>query len=331
MSAPNSKAAALTFFNSAQAALARAVSVDEVKTIRDQAEAARAYMRQAKASLRMQNQCAEIKLRAERRLGELLAKQVPSQGGRPKKRSHAGTVSRPTLEQLGINKNQSSRWQRIASIPARQFDSYLQQAQADDSDEELTTAGLLRASMRQTTVDAMASSETYEWYTPARYVDVARAVMGGIDLDPASSPIANRTIKAKRFYSFEQNGLAKRWSGRVWLNPPYGLSDDHRSNQAVWSEALLTRFEAGSVSQAVMLVNSATDAGWFQPLWAHPLCFVNHRIQFERPNGPGPQPTHGNVLVYLGRRVRRFARASSELGHIVLPQNAASVSLRYET
>ena len=46
----------------------------------------------------------------------------------------------------------------------------------------------------------MVSSETNEWYTPKKYVDVARQILGEIDLDPASCIVANRVIKAKQFW-----------------------------------------------------------------------------------------------------------------------------------
>lgn len=57
----------LTHFDRAKRELELASSIDEVKQIRDQAEALRQYARQQKLSLEMQNRCAEIKIRAERR------------------------------------------------------------------------------------------------------------------------------------------------------------------------------------------------------------------------------------------------------------------------
>jgi hypothetical protein len=62
----------LVWFNRAREPLAQAKSLDEVKSIRDKAEALRVYIKQAGESLAMQNWGAEIKLRAERRAGELL-------------------------------------------------------------------------------------------------------------------------------------------------------------------------------------------------------------------------------------------------------------------
>jgi hypothetical protein len=59
---------------------------------------------------------AEIKLRAERRIGEMLGETVSHEGGRPEKPSHDVTVS-PRLSDIGISRKQSSRWQTIASLP----------------------------------------------------------------------------------------------------------------------------------------------------------------------------------------------------------------------
>ena len=66
------------------------------------------------------------------------------------------------------------------------------------------------------------SSESAEWFTPKRYIEAAREVLGTIELDPASCEEANRIVKADNFFTEEDDGLKKHWAGKVWMNPPYG-------------------------------------------------------------------------------------------------------------
>jgi hypothetical protein len=69
---------------------------------------------------------------------------------------------------------------------------------------------------RRTRLDGWA-----EWYTPAAILEAARKALGAIDLDPASSDIAQALVQARAFFTAEDDGLAQEWHGRVWLNPPY--------------------------------------------------------------------------------------------------------------
>jgi hypothetical protein len=67
-----------------------------------------------------------------------------------------------------------------------------------------------------------------------------------------------------------------------------------------------------------MLLNAyRTDARWFRPLWAYPICFGYHRVQFERPDGGPSRPPHCSAFVYLGPEPERFARAFEQFGAVV--------------
>ena len=128
--------------------LALVTRIDEVTEIRSKAEALRVYAKQAGESLEMQNNCAEIKIRAERRAGELLKESGRKKGETDKKiMFHDGTLS-PTLKNLGIERKQSMRWQIIANIPERIFEQHVQEtmarAKTGDTGAELTTVGVLR-------------------------------------------------------------------------------------------------------------------------------------------------------------------------------------------
>jgi hypothetical protein len=101
--------------------LAECMRVDEAKDIRDKAEAMRAYLRQQRASGEAQNDAAEIKLRAERRLGELLEPETEKRGG-PKSRG----VTLPS----GINRSQSAKWQDVARVPEEKFEGFIRETRA---------------------------------------------------------------------------------------------------------------------------------------------------------------------------------------------------------
>jgi hypothetical protein len=64
-----------------------------------------------------------------------------------------------------------------------------------------------------------------ESYTPAKYIESARQVLGQIDLDPASNELAQQVVKAAQWYGEADNGLLKDWHGTVFLNPPYSWPD----------------------------------------------------------------------------------------------------------
>jgi 16S rRNA G966 N2-methylase RsmD len=135
----------LTLFDKARQALTEAHSIDEVKDVRDKAEALRIYMKQAGESLQMQNDVAEIKLRAERRAGELLQ---DMERAKPQDTLARGNTvlpreeRPPTLADLGLSKMQSHRWQTIASMPEDAFEAHI--AKTKTRNVELTTASVLR-------------------------------------------------------------------------------------------------------------------------------------------------------------------------------------------
>lgn len=112
----------------------------------------RTYKKQSGESLEMQNDCAEIKIRAERRGGKLLrdmSKHPP--GPKSKDRFHDETELPPKLKDIGIDKNESHRWQKVASVPEDLFEWHVTQTKA--AGQELTTASVtLGGSLRRRVV-----------------------------------------------------------------------------------------------------------------------------------------------------------------------------------
>lgn len=160
------------------------------------------------------------------------------------------------------------------------------------------------------------NSGNNEWYTPVEYIDAARETMGGIDLDPASCPAANKIVKAKQFFSKEDDGLSKDWKGRVWMNPPYS-----QPLIAYFAKKIVEHFEAGDVKQACVLVNNATETEWFQTLLAAAtsVCFPNSRIRFWREEGDSAQPLQGQAVLYFGPETDAFEMNFVQFGKVLLP------------
>lgn len=116
-------------YEAACKALAQAKAVDEVQDIRNKADAMRIYGMQAKNKT-LEVDAAEIRIRAERRLGELLAQQKAGEGLNTGAKG-IGTsavvtddrTSVPTLKAAGISKDLSSRAQKLAAVPKAEFEA----------------------------------------------------------------------------------------------------------------------------------------------------------------------------------------------------------------
>jgi DNA N-6-adenine-methyltransferase (Dam) len=164
-----------------------------------------------------------------------------------------------------------------------------------------------------------------EWFTPSKYIEAARAVLGSIDLDPASCELANQVVKATRYYTREQNGLAQDWTcTSMWLNPPYGRKNGSGSSVIrCFVSRLIREYETGNIYQAITLLPTQTNASWFQCLWEFPLCFASHRLHFVKPRGNDLREdgrtshTLGTIFAYLGPYEQRFIEHFSKFGRIV--------------
>lgn len=135
----------LAVLDRARIAIEQARSLDELKEIRDQAEAARHYVKAARMGKGMADRCAEIRLRAERRAGEMLREHTPGRGG-DRRSTNSQDVSWSALT-ADVSHMQSSRWQKIANVPDGVFDEYFLAAQ--DAETDITAVGLIQYAARQ--------------------------------------------------------------------------------------------------------------------------------------------------------------------------------------
>ncbi len=165
-----------------------------------------------------------------------------------------------------------------------------------------------------------------EWFTQSRYIEAARQVLGGIDLDPASCLAANQTVKATRYYTKEQDGLQQPWRGRTFLNPPYSRTNAARGMESgnrpksimqAWINKLISEYRCGNVPAAILLTKADPKQIWFQPLWEFLICFTRDRIHFNRPGLEPERMMFGTAFVYLGSDQKRFIEVFSRFGRIV--------------
>ena len=156
------------------------------------------------------------------------------------------------------------------------------------------------------------------WFTPCHYTDIAHRVMGGIDLDPFSSAKANKVIKAKRFFDIKSNAFNQKWfdsKGTVFMNPPYSRELIYPS-----TNIFINHWQNKSISQAIVLVNNATETKWFQLLLqnATSVCFVKKRISFTSPDGKNVSGnTRGQVFFYFGTRIKKFETSFKNIGAVL--------------
>jgi phage N-6-adenine-methyltransferase len=151
-----------------------------------------------------------------------------------------------------------------------------------------------------------------EWYTPAKYLDLARQVLGQFDLDPASSDAAQERVQAAEYFTAEDDGLAQEWRGRVWLNPPYAQPLIQQ-----FAEKMAAEVSTGRVVEAVMLTHNYTDTEWFHTLESvsAAICFTRGRIAFESTQGVAA-PTQGQAFFYFGSGVEHFRSVFASVGFV---------------
>jgi phage N-6-adenine-methyltransferase len=153
-----------------------------------------------------------------------------------------------------------------------------------------------------------------EWYTPGPYIEMAREVLGKIDLDPATNQHAQKWIKATRYFTKDNDGLEHPWTGRVWLNPPYMQPDIQQ-----FVEKLVGEFQSKRTEAAILLTHNYTDTAWFHLAAGscNAICFTRGRIRFIDTDGAQASPTQGQAYFYFVSDIGGFAKRFGEIGFIV--------------
>ena len=136
--------------------------------------------------------------------------------------------------------------------------------------------------------------EDYEWISSKDMIDSAHLVMGGIDLDPASSDKANEFVNAKKYYTPVDDGLNEmEWFGNVYVFPPRhsyfwhhgsqrwkmtrGLSPTLTSSYALWWKTLKRKWVSREIEQGIYFANAPDMFMYCQDIFDHPVCVFRTR------------------------------------------------------
>lgn len=136
-----------------QQALTEAQTIPDVKKLADQADLFRQWLKKQRAGREAINAGAEMMLRAERRLGEMLGKQEKNRGAATPFHDERA-LALPKLQDLGISEIQSHRWQKVANVPHELFEEYIlvtKSQSEQDNTSYITREGLLRFYIKKKT------------------------------------------------------------------------------------------------------------------------------------------------------------------------------------
>ena len=235
--------------------------------------------------------------------------------GQPKKNGPGtGTIlsDAKIAEITGIRKQQAERMRSKLADPG-QYRAYL------------LGSGYMAAFLEpaKNVRGTQGTGKNEEWFTPPKYIKLARAVLNEIDLDPATHEDAQTIVQAARYFTKKDDGLKHEWYGNVWLNPPYG-----KRLIAKFIAKLRDEWDAGRISEAICLTHNYTDTIWFQqklvPV-ARAICFTQGRIKFQ--GDYIPDPTQGQAFTYLGNNSDLFIEVFTEIGFVareIIPRRKPS-------
>ena len=236
--------------------------------------------------------------------------------GKPKQNTSgniSGSDKGDTRDVMGAKAGVSGKqWDKITAILDEGTEEEIKKA---DSGEESVSMVFSKLRARLTGAHVGNATGEYEWYTPSIYIEAAREMMGSIDVDPASSEVANEIVKSTKYYTLEVDGLIQNWDGNVWMNPPYS-----QPLITEFCDLLIEKIIDGEVKQACVLVNNATETNFYQNMLNHckAVCFIKGRVRFIDKNGKeSGAPLQGQTILYFGYNTEKFGSIFSQFGVVL--------------
>lgn len=233
--------------------------------------------------------------------GTVTVRQSPGRGGNKSSADRGTILTMADAEaQTGIKNQQVSRWSR----DMKDMDAY----------KEAVYGRAYARAMEGADTVAVKWKGDNEGYTPSEEIDLVRKVLGKIDLDPATSSAAQKTVQAERCFTREDDALKQPWSGNVFLNPPYSQPEINH-----FVSKLCADVRSGAVPKAILLTNNNTDTKWWHEAAdsATAICFTAGRINFYKGDGTVSQPTNGQTFFYFGDGADEFQRVFAARGLVL--------------
>lgn len=158
-----------------------------------------------------------------------------------------------------------------------------------------------------------AAGKSDEWYTP-KYIFDALGCTFDLDVAPG------KTVTHVPAMAALMDGLADRWFGFVWMNPPFGA----RNGIIPWLDQFFSH------GNGIALTPDRTSAPWFQDAArkADAILFLSPKVKFSRPDGTvGRSPGSGTVLMAAGMRGVEALYCARSLGWLAIhaPQSSGYV------
>lgn len=136
---------------------------------------------------------------------------------------------------------------------------------------------------------ALFSSAKTDWETPQELFALLQREFT-LTLDVCATPTSR---KCATYYTSEQDGLRQRWTGRCWMNPPYG--------RGIGAWVVKARKESSQGATVVSLLPARTDTAWWQDhvMKASEIRLLKGRLTFVGARAPAPFPS---AVVIFGRK-----------------------------
>lgn len=155
--------------------------------------------------------------------------------------------------------------------------------------------------------EALFSSKKQDWETPIDFFNKLNEVFE-FEIDVAAS---DDNAKCEKHFTEATNGLAQKWNGTCWMNPPYGRE------QIKWIEKAYNESLTGATT--VCLIPARPDTKVWQDVIfkkAIAICFVKGRLKFGGSKESAPFPSA--VVVFSKEMDRKQLKALKELGKTFL-------------